>query len=156
MPVMPTKSKNPNLSVETLQDNHSEELRCLDEICMGFKRGWNKSTWETCTGFVAKQRDVLAGAIHIVTIPMGKTSGVILIGKIIVLPDCRRQGVGTALINRVKKKSLVGRIKYVTANVFEDDLDVCCFFRANGFEVVLPPKKLGEKKYYLMRWKVTD
>lgn len=151
--VVTIKSKE-ELVVSKLHSSHVREVHDLDEICMGYQKGWSEKTWTTCFGFVAMQRDVLAGAIQYVMVPMGKKKGLILIGKIIVLPDCRRQGVGSELVEAVKKKSLIGRIRYVTANVYEDDLDICCFFRANGFEVVMPPKELLEKKYYLMRWRV--
>ena len=163
MVIMPEKPKEPSwseldapseLRVTKLHTSHTKEASDLDEICMGFQHGWSTSTWNTVNGYVAFQEKVLAGAIQYTVVPMGKQRGVILIGKVIVLPDCRRQGVGTALVNRVKERSLVGRIKYVTVNVHEDELDVCCFFRANGFEIVTPPRELLDKKYYLMRWKV--
>ena len=104
---------------------------------LGFDEPWDKSDFirclrqRNCIGMVIEDgRDVLGFMVYEV-----HQSRIVLL-NLAVHPCCRRRGLGTAMIDKLKNKLTVQRRRELRATVQEKNLDTQLFLHAMGFRAV--------------------
>jgi len=81
-----------------------------------------------CIGMVAESNQVIAGFMV-----YEFTATRIILTNIAVLPDSRRQGIGSMMLDKLYKK-LGSRRKRISLHVRDGNLPGHLFFKANGYE----------------------
>jgi GNAT superfamily N-acetyltransferase len=133
------------------------EASALDVEAFGYFQAWDATQWGRSTGYVAVVEGQVLGALSYVLMPAGeKTRPLIWVCKMAINQAHRRQGFGTALIDRVKEKAKYGRTAWLTTFVPEELLEAQLFFQSCKFRAV-PPVRAGwmdNRPSYFMRYRV--
>jgi ribosomal-protein-alanine N-acetyltransferase len=119
---------------------------------------WSEKEFEinikakNCIGMVAEIQKGLKYQVvgFIVWALFGNRIEIINLG---VSREFNRQGVGTTLIDKVKKKAIERKKTRIVTHVNERDLDIHLFLHANGFRAMRVIKRFfGEDAAYRFSW----
>jgi len=92
--------------------NHEQVARWVEDVLLTHCRMWVAERDEKIVGYAALEGTILE--------------------HLYLLPDVRREGIGTRLMNEVKHHSPNG----VTLHVFRQNIDALAFYERHGFIVV--------------------
>jgi ribosomal protein S18 acetylase RimI-like enzyme len=129
-----------NLTIQLITDEDLDEVMTIARA--SGRINWNRSRIrrylkrEGTVGLIARCEDVAAGTMFFST----RRSWIAIEG-IQILPDCRRQGVGRAMLQLLTGGSWLPTVyQHVAAGVAEMNYAGCAFLEACGFvfEDVLP------------------
>lgn len=86
--------------------------------------------------FVAEMDGAIVGYIHASDYETLYTPHMKNILSLVVSPDHRRQGVGTALLSAVERWASVGGVIRIRMTLGEERTDAHAFYRSNGYQSV--------------------
>ncbi len=114
-------------------EKDAEEIAFIEKNC--FSVPWSlsqiKSSNETTTFFVAKSENKIVGYGGIYTV---LDEGYIT--NIAVLPEFRKKGFGTKIVNKIIDFSKEKALKFVTLEVRVSNTDAINLYKSFGFEIL--------------------
>lgn len=123
-----------------------------------FEFPWNENQFVRCMrqrnsiGMVAEERDGLVIGFFLIELHKGRVH----LLNMAVLPECRRHGIGTAMVEKLKGKlSYSGRSR-IMLEVRETNMAGQMFFKANGFKAISILKEFfddANEDAYLMQYR---
>lgn len=134
------------------------EVLCIESEIFGEHR-WYEDAFvhclrqRNCIGMVAERRDQVAGFM---IYELHKNRLHIL--NFAVAPECQRQGVGRAMVDKLTSKLSHNRRNRIMLEVRETNLDALLFFRSLGFHAISVLRDFyvdSEEDAYLMQYRYT-
>lgn len=131
----------PRIVVRAMTRHDIQAAAAVDQACYEEAAGWQERDFARCleqnnltSGLVAERGGRVAGfAIYQVA-----ALDEFQLLNLAVHPDCRRKGVGRALVNKLKDGLRPGGRDRIVFEVRESNLPACQFFRSLEFKAVLP------------------
>lgn len=130
-----------DILITQMTENDIGEIAALDEIC--FAVPWSEKSFrdelqnKLAVYFTAKKDNKCVGYAG-----FWNVSGEGGITNIAVLPEYRRQGIGSALLNALVKRALELGLDLLTLEVRKSNFEAQGLYKSFGFDII------GERKRY--------